>query len=70
MKIVYTKHALYKINKKKLALEWIEETIKHPNFTNIEGHKYYAIKKLNGITVKVVYTRERYIKVITCFIIK
>ncbi len=49
---------------------WIEETIKYPDETKRQGHKYYVIKKLNGKTLKVVYTRENYIKVITSFFIK
>ena len=46
---------------------WIEETIKTPSFIRKVGKKYEAIKKLNGVTLKVVYTRQNYITVITPF---
>ena len=44
--------------KKKFAIVWIEETIKWPDITKINGHKHYAIKKLNGKTMKVVYEKQ------------
>jgi len=52
MRIVYTKHAVLQMEKRKLEKVWIEETIKYPDKTEREGmKKYYASKKLNGITL-------------------
>ena len=69
MKIVYTRHLLEKVKEKKFIIEWVNETINYSNFTRVESSKYYAVKKLNGITLEVVYLKERYIKVITCYTI-
>ena len=41
-----------------------------PDEPRREGNKHYAVKKLNGHTLKVVYVKEKYIKVITSFFIK
>jgi len=70
MRIIYTLHAEGQVKDRKIPKIWVEETIKSPDITKRDGHKYYIIKKLNGRTLKVVYVRERYIKVITSFFIK
>jgi len=70
MEIVYTLHAKEYLEKRKIEAVWVEETIKFPDETKKDGHKYYAVKKLNGVTLKVVYVREKFIKVITAFFIK
>ncbi|MBI2670876.1 DUF4258 domain-containing protein [Candidatus Woesearchaeota archaeon] len=70
MNIIYTLHALEQIKERKISRVWIEETIKFPDKTNHFGNKCYVIKKLNGKTIKVVYLKQTYIKVITCYFIK
>jgi len=68
MNIVYTEHAEDQIRDRKFEKVWIEEAIKHPDKTIRESkNRYYAVKKLNGITIEVVYEKERYIKVITVY---
>lgn len=67
MKTVYTRHAEDQIRDRKLEKAWIEETIKRPDITRHLNHKYYISKKLNGLTIEVVYIKERYIKVITVY---
>lgn len=69
MRIVYTRHLLEKVKKKRFTIEWINETIKYPDYIRIKIDKYCATKKLNGITLEVVYVKERYIKVITCYLV-
>ena len=54
---------------KRFVIEWVSETIKHADTTRIKNGKYLATKKLNGITLEVVYLKERYIKVITRYTI-
>lgn len=44
---------------------WIKETIKQPDTLTRAQHKYYARKKHNGLTLEVIYVKERDIKVIT-----
>ena len=70
MRITYTAHAEEQIKERRVANVWIEETVTSPDKTERNGHKYYVIKKLNGKTLKVVFVKERYIKIITCYFIK
>ena len=58
------------MNDRKIHEAWVEETIKSPNLTIHEGNKFYATKKLNGKTLRVVYIKDKDIKVITTFFIK
>lgn len=70
MRIVFTLHAILQIEERKLNNLWVEETIKYPDVLKREDNKYYAIKKLNGLKLKVVYVKEKYIKVVTTYVIK
>lgn len=70
MDIVYTLHAKKQIEARKIQNVWVEETIKSPDTLDSSEHKFYAIKKLNAKTLKVIYVKEKYIKVITAFFIK
>ena len=70
MEIRYTFHAEEQINKRKIEKIWIEEAIKSPDVTKHHGHKYYVIKNLDGRTLKVIYVKEKYIKVITSLFLK
>ena len=70
MEIIFSFHAKEQIKERKIQLVWAEETIKYPDEIIKENNKYYAIKKLNGKTLKIIYIKERYIKVITLFFIK
>jgi len=67
MEIKYTLHSEEQIKERKFEKVWIEETIKRPDHTNHFGNKYYVSKKLNGLTIEVVYVKEKYIKVITTY---
>ncbi|MBS3125118.1 DUF4258 domain-containing protein [Candidatus Woesearchaeota archaeon] len=67
MQIEYTKHALYQLDERKVDSVWVEETVKCPDELRIDGLKHYAIKKLNGKTLKVVCVKETYIKIIALF---
>jgi hypothetical protein len=68
MKIEYTIHADYKIRKLGLPYVWVEETIKLPDNFRRDGGKSIVTKKLNGITLEVVYEKEKNIKVVTCYL--
>ena len=67
MEIRYTFHAKLMIKERKIEQVWVEETINSPNKSERELGKYYARKKLNGKSIEVVYTKEKYIKVITSY---
>ena len=70
MKIIFTLHAEKQILERKFEKVWIEETIKTPDEIKRKGEKYYARKKLNGFTLKVVYAKEKYIKIITTYMVR
>ena len=70
MNIIYTIHADEQIKERKINKVWVEETIKSPDELKHKGHKHFATKKLNGETLKVIYVKETYIKVITSYFIK
>jgi len=70
MEIIYTEHARDQIKERKLEKIWVEEAIKFPDEKRHKGIKSHAIKKINGVKIKVVYVKEKYIKVVTVFLIK
>ena len=67
MDILYSYHAVYQMIERRIEKVWIEETIKFPDEIKRNYNKYYVRKKINGKTLKVIYVKERYIKVITLF---
>ena len=67
MDIYYTSHAEEQIRERKIEKVWVEETIKRPDLTKHIGHKYRVTKKLNGLTLEVVYLKQKYIKIITIY---
>lgn len=70
MNVIYTLHAEEQIRERKILKVWVEEAIKSPDVARHIGHKFYATKKLNGNTIKVIYVKENYIKVITSYFVK
>jgi len=62
-------HAKQRIREKKIELVWIEEAIKYPDKIEKEFGLYYNRKKLNGLTIEVVYEKEKYIKIITVYLV-
>lgn len=70
MKIVYTNHAEFKLRKLKVPKIWVEETLRNPDLLIPEWSKHYALKKLNGLKLKIVYEKAKYIKIITLYFIK
>jgi len=55
------------IKERKVEKLWIEEAIKSPDNIEKEFGKYYARKKLNGLSLEVAYIKEKYIKVLTVY---
>ncbi|MEK6967007.1 MAG: DUF4258 domain-containing protein [Nanoarchaeota archaeon] len=70
MRVVYTDHAEKQIEERKLLKIWVEEAVCYPDYIRREADLYVAIKKLNGITLEVVHSREKYIKIVTCYVVK
>jgi hypothetical protein len=67
MEVSYTKHCEERMVKKKIEKVWVYETIKYPDKMLIKNGKNYAEKKINGGSLKVVYIKEKYLKVITVY---
>ena len=65
--LAYTRHAREKLVRRKIEESWVEETLKYPNRTSRDGRKYWALRKLNSHTLKVVYVRDKQIKIITVY---
>jgi len=70
MNITYTLHAEEQIKERNVIKEWVEETIKSPDKIKSDANKHYATKKLDSHVLKVVYVKQKYIKVITCYFVK
>lgn len=70
MEFVYTLHAEDQMKERKIHKIWVEDAITFPDKTERKENKYYVIKKLNGRTIKVVYVKENYIKIITSYFVK
>ncbi len=65
MNIIFTHHALEKIHERRITKDEVLSTIKYPEETRKIGDKYYVQKNIGRGVIQVVFTRERYIKVIT-----
>ena len=70
MNIVYTFHAEEQIAERKIEKIWVEETIRQPDSANSRGNRYVVSRKLNGHALEVVYVKEKYIKVVTCYFLQ
>jgi hypothetical protein len=70
MIIIYTYHAKQQIKKRKILKIWVEETIKFPDKIKSNKNRHYVIKKLNSKVLKVVFVKEKYIKIITSYFVK
>ena len=67
MEIRYTLHSEEQITERKIEKVWVEETTRYPDKISVIGKKHYAIRKINGGVLKVVYVKEKYIKIITVY---
>ena len=67
MNIEFSKHLVKRCNSRGIDLVWVKETMLYPDVVVHKGYKYYAIKKLNGKTLKIVYVKEKHIKLITAY---
>lgn len=68
MHIFYTKHAKEKMEERSIEPVWVESTIQSPDSIERKTQaKYMVKKKLNGKSLKVVYAKERYIKILTVY---
>ena len=67
MHVVYTEHAWERMQFRKIEQAWVEETIRRPDILTVIGRKHIAVRRLNGHTLKAVYVKEKYIKIVTLY---
>ena len=68
MEIVFTKHAEFRIRKRKILKQEIINTIKYPDMIIKKHGKYYFQKKLDRGIIEVCCEKtERYINIITVY---
>ena len=65
MNIIFTDHAKERMEKRNISEDEVVNAIKYAEKTEKIDDIYYAYKKLDRFILKIVYTRENYIKVIT-----
>jgi hypothetical protein len=59
--IIFTKHALLKLNQRKISKETVIETLKSPDFTcRSYSERMIAYKKFDKLYLKVIYKIENH----------
>ena len=67
MEIIFTKHVRGRIKKRKISEDEIINTIKYAEKIDKRKGKYYAQKDIGRGKIEVVYTRDKYIKIVTVY---
>ena len=67
MNIIFTKHAKDRMKKRNISEDEVINTIQYPEKTQKIDDIYYVQKNLVRFVLKVVYTRENYINVLTLY---
>lgn len=65
MKIILSSHAKKRLIERGIKMQDIIDTIELPDYNITKSDKIEAYKKIQDKTLKVVYTKDKYIKVIT-----
>jgi len=69
MEIIFTKHALLRMKKRKITKDEIINSIKHPENTSKKENKFYVQKNIDRANIEIIYEKDKYIKVITVYYI-
>ena len=69
MKIIFTKHALLRMKKRRITEDEIISSIKYPNKIFRKAGKFYVQKNIDRANIEIVYEKDKYIKVITVYYI-
>ncbi len=67
MKIVFTKHAENRLEKRKITKREVRDSIKQADKTEKKDNKYYIRKNIGRGKIEIVYEKDKYIKVITVY---
>ena len=65
MKVIFSYHAKKRLFERDIKINEVIESIEMPDYTVSKGDKKEAYKKIKDKTLKVVYSEDKYIKVIT-----
>jgi Domain of unknown function (DUF4258) len=65
MNLILTTHAKQRMIERGIKLSEIQDTILTPNYTINKENKIEAYKNFDNKTLKVVYTKGKFIKIIT-----
>jgi len=65
MKLILTKHAKQRMFERNIKTEEIREVLEFPDYTIVKGNKTEAYKKIDHKNLKVVYMKNKFIKIIT-----
>jgi hypothetical protein len=69
MEILFTKHVLFRMKKRKITEDEVINAIKYPEKTSKNEGKFYIQKNIDRANIEVVYEKDKYIKVITVYYI-
>jgi len=69
MEIIFIKHALFRMKKRKLTKDEVINSIKYPENTSKKDGKFYVQKNIDKANIEIVYEKDKYIKVITAYYI-
>jgi len=68
MEIIFAKHAIFRLKKRKILKQEVFDAIKYPDNTTKKHGKYYYQKRLERGTIEICCEKtERNIKVITIY---
>lgn len=65
MKIIFTTHAKQRMSERAIALNEIKDCIELPDYTVTKENKIEAHKTINNRKLKIVYTKGKFIKILT-----
>ena len=65
MNLIFTTHAKKRMFERGIKIEYIKEAIEFPDYTITKTKKTEAYKKINNKVLKVVYEKDKFIKIIT-----
>ena len=67
MNVVFTRHALEQMKERSISEDEVVNAIKFPKNIRKTERAYYVQRQTISGKIEVVYTREKYIKVITVY---
>jgi hypothetical protein len=70
MDVVFTKHAIFRMEKRKITKDEVIDAIKYPEQIQRKQGNYCVRKNIDRANIEVVYEKDKYIKIITVYYFK